>query len=913
MASKEPDRRNNKAVDRKFSDENTSLLFRTRGNSEPYGKPRVYLACHPADLPIYLDEIAEDIFRSQNCVIMWRDPAQSDAGEPQDPQGSQPQDPQGSQPQDPQDSQPQGHPQGLPEARIALVVFPVTLRLLTEPNTAMDIEFQQALARHIPVLPLMMEDGIYTQFREKFGTLQYLKKNTQDETVISYDIKLEKFLKRTLMGDKEAEQIRGAFAAHVFLSYRKKDRSKAQDLMRLVHKREKFRDVAIWYDEYLVPGESFSASIDKILHDCDLFLLAVTPNLVNEKNYVMEVEYPNAVRYKRKVLAAETAPMSEGETARLFVWFPGIPDPAATPEQIYDLLEGLPSRLPGPDGRQHDLLIGLAYLKGIDIEVDHERALGLIRSAADRGLTDAMRRLGEMYSSGEGVGRDFDQSIYWFKALVEVLRRPENSAADGQKLFHALRRLEEAYRDDSKPDEAERTCREALEIARGSTGSWAVGATADALLDLGYYAYERKDLAEAERYYGQAAVLYSREGMEPELGIVYERQSLLARKRGDHRTAARHLEKALQIRQKRAAANGADSHNRTALALTCVLMGDLVRKEDEDAARIWYDRALDMYRVLAEETHSPSARDGLAVTLCAMAETSGEKEARDGYWREALDILTQLYKDTGREVYRTKMSICEINLKGVQSFIEEYLAKTPEEKAPSSEELEAGAQERLDAGDYAGAAGLMEQEYKILRKAVYDEHHDTWEDRLRMYTYALRAGRAYGKAGMREKAEECLGMIRRYARPEENQDGRFFIAEGNANETTCGNAGGNTGVTADVNAGGNTDKTADATGHKLRSICAEACLLLAEFSTDPETAEAMLDECLQELHRIYEKEPGADSLLDLAEGYRLAGMNPLTEDAEIYTEEAKRFCGIGLTGYPGDGRFTILTNEIREG
>ena len=49
------------------------------------------------------------------------------------------------------------------------------------------------------------------------------------------------------------------------------------------------------------------------------------------------------------------------------------------------------------------------------------------------------------------------------------------------------------------------------------------------------------------------------------------------------------------------------------------------------------------------------------------------------------------------------------------------------------------------------------------------------------------------------------------------------------------------------------------------------------------------------------------------EGYRMAGMNPLTEDAEIYTEEAKRFCGIGLTGYPGDGRFTILTNEIREG
>ena len=54
------------------------------------------------------------------------------------------------------------------------------------------------------------------------------------------------------------------------------------------------RDIAIWYDEFLIPGENFNDSIAAALEQSSLFALAVTPNLVNEPNYVMSIEYPMA-------------------------------------------------------------------------------------------------------------------------------------------------------------------------------------------------------------------------------------------------------------------------------------------------------------------------------------------------------------------------------------------------------------------------------------------------------------------------------------------------------------------------------------------------------------------------------------------------------------------------------------------
>ena len=64
--------------------------------------------------------------------------------------------------------------------------------------------------------------------------------------------------------------------------------------MRLIHKNEYSRDIAIWYDEFLTPGEDFNDSIREALRKSGLVSLVVTPNFLEDPNYVKDHEYPEA-------------------------------------------------------------------------------------------------------------------------------------------------------------------------------------------------------------------------------------------------------------------------------------------------------------------------------------------------------------------------------------------------------------------------------------------------------------------------------------------------------------------------------------------------------------------------------------------------------------------------------------------
>ena len=67
-----------------------------------------------------------------------------------------------------------------------LFVVPVTTKLLTKANRAMDVEVPFAFENHIPVLPLMQESGLDDVFIKEFGDLQYLDKYNTDPTAIPY-------------------------------------------------------------------------------------------------------------------------------------------------------------------------------------------------------------------------------------------------------------------------------------------------------------------------------------------------------------------------------------------------------------------------------------------------------------------------------------------------------------------------------------------------------------------------------------------------------------------------------------------------------------------------------------------------------------------------------------------------------
>jgi hypothetical protein len=196
----------------------------------------------------------------------------------------------------------------------------------------MEEDLAFAKDNHIPILPILMEEAtvelynLYSQ-PEKFGDLQYLEYYQKDKTAIAYEEKLKKNLEATLTDEQTVKRVRAAFDAYIFLSYRKKDRRYANELMRLIHKNPECRDVAIWYDEFLTPGESFRANIKKMMQDSKLFTLLVTPNLLEyvdgEPNYVMAHEYPDAKKAGMDILPTE---MEETDKTELRSKYEDIPE-----------------------------------------------------------------------------------------------------------------------------------------------------------------------------------------------------------------------------------------------------------------------------------------------------------------------------------------------------------------------------------------------------------------------------------------------------------------------------------------------------------------------------------------------------------------------------------------------------------
>lgn len=367
------------------------MEYLTRGGTSPQGKPKVYLCCHPDDLSVYLQPIAAELLEKQNCAVWYARSIQPELSDLE---------------------------------QMQLFVIPVTRRFLTDPNRALEVEYPFAITHHIPVLPLMQESGLETLFNQKCGELQFLDKNIKDPTGIRYEEKLEKFLSAVLIGDQLSETIRKAFDAYMFLSYRKKDRLYARKLMELIHQNDFCRDIAIWYDEFLTPGENFNASIQAALEQSNLFVLAVTPNLVNEINYVMTTEYPMAWQTGKPILPVELVATDRADLKEKYV---GIPtpanaySPAALTHSLREATKGLALRK--NDSPKQDYLMGLAYLSGVDVEVDHAKAVQLITAAAKAEYPAAVTKLVNMYSTGLGVTRSYETALGWQEYLIRLRER----------------------------------------------------------------------------------------------------------------------------------------------------------------------------------------------------------------------------------------------------------------------------------------------------------------------------------------------------------------------------------------------------------------------------------------------------------------------------------------------------------
>ena len=284
----------------------------------------------------------------------------------------------------------------------------------------------------------MHEPGLEADFNRICGDLQFLDKNasSNDPTALPYEDKLKKYMESVLVSDELAQKVRDAFDAYIFISYRKKDRKYAQNIMRLIHKNEFCRDIAIWYDEFLIPEENFNDAIEDAMKNSKLFAMVVTPNLLEIPHYVRRVEYKAAKDLQKTVLPVEG---QRTDSTKLSEVYPGIPetvDETGLPDHLCEWIHSIAIKENDKDP-EHNFLIGLAYLSGIDVEIDHGRALNLITSAAEANLPEAYEKLVSMYQNGEGVGRNYNTAIEWQKKYVKYL---ENDY-DYHKEEHTLLKL----------------------------------------------------------------------------------------------------------------------------------------------------------------------------------------------------------------------------------------------------------------------------------------------------------------------------------------------------------------------------------------------------------------------------------------------------------------------------------------
>ena len=418
----------------------SGLRYKVRGDS-PQGKTRVYFCCHKDDFSKYFNQISEEILRLQPCALWYREENSVFDDEMENDL-----------------------------KQMQLFVVPVTSGFLNTENQALQCELKVALSYHIPILPLMQEPGLAELFNLKCCNLHFLDPHQTEASSLGYEEKLKKYLESVLIGSELTEKIRAAFDAYIFLSYRKKDRKYAQELMKLIHKNDFCRDIAIWYDEFLTPGENFCDAIEAALRKSELFVMAVTPNLVNESNYIMSTEYPLAKEKGKNIFPVELIRTNKNKLARNFE---GIPTPVdaydekqfsrALMEKISKIAVSEKNNTP-----EHSFFIGLAYLNGIDVEVDRERAFSLITAAAKQQLPEAMKKLSNMYRDGEAVTLDYKKAVYWAEQLHTYCK--ENLGEFHPDTLYSMMDLAAAYGAAGEYKKQEVCCERVYQYSSGILG-----------------------------------------------------------------------------------------------------------------------------------------------------------------------------------------------------------------------------------------------------------------------------------------------------------------------------------------------------------------------------------------------------------------------------------------------------------
>ena len=374
----------------------------------PEEKARIYLCAHPEDLPVWAEALKKDLFQvRRHCALLY--PEEDDREWTEARRGEL--------------------------RRMHLFLMPVTFRLLTTRNRAMDLEYPLANTYHIPVLPVLMEEEARELFLKRFGKRAFLDRTGKCDAVLSYERNLDRFLDDVFMDYTREEEVRNAFDARIYLSCGTRNENDARGLIRLIHVKEAWRNVGVVYDRYRDSETDRPEIMQQAIASCDLFVLAVTDAFLNGKAPGSEKEYEWANRIGKKMLFVKTPSVKGNPKAE-----ERFPD-AADSADVYGFQKKLEALLGAQKNRSElprakaEYLTGLAYLYGLETETDHREALKHLEAAAGEGDLSALQKLSVLYRTGLGVQPDETEALRYETKRVEELFSRAASGAVREEVF----------------------------------------------------------------------------------------------------------------------------------------------------------------------------------------------------------------------------------------------------------------------------------------------------------------------------------------------------------------------------------------------------------------------------------------------------------------------------------------------
>ncbi len=327
-------------------------------------------------------------------------------------------------------------------SEMKVVVFAVTKRFFGEDCVAGKTVFPLAASAGNLLLPVALEEGLGSAFTQRFGSFHLMNACAPD-----FGRKLQSFIERFVdlyIDISNIDTNPDRYLRHrVFFSYRKKDLADLKDLLRLLRCWKELTDVGIWYDDALVPGEDYNDQIKSKLEASHIFLLLVTPHLLENDNYVMKHEYPDAVAAGKTVIPVM---MQDTDLQQLRELYPGVGEVFSLVE-IKKAREAFCTALGKQSGQLPELtgeewfLLGRAYASGEGTEWNPAMAKKALEESQRLGYVWALVRLSRDLDENGRMENAIPIMEQAFDRLGDMIRNDPEATKQSYSVIPTTRKL----------------------------------------------------------------------------------------------------------------------------------------------------------------------------------------------------------------------------------------------------------------------------------------------------------------------------------------------------------------------------------------------------------------------------------------------------------------------------------------